>query len=167
MPESGEKRYLQVSDVMTKRPVVSKPTTTIDKIAAKLARHKISSILILEGKKPVGIITSDDIVYRVVSQGKDPKSIRASEIMTSELVLIGPGAGIQEAVQLLNDEKIRQLPVVDGNTLVGYVTVKDIIRIEPELIHMITEDLKQRQEERRAWVQKYVDKEYLDEDLFE
>jgi CBS domain-containing protein len=159
-------KSLQVSDVMTKTPVVVKPTDSVLKVAQKLTRYRISSVLVMKDKMPVGIITTDDITYRVVNEDKCNKETFAKDIMSSELVGIGPAADIREAMELLNDEGIRQLPVLDKNHLVGYVTVKDILRVNPELILMLADNYKQKEEDRQKFVDQYVEDSYLDEDLF-
>jgi CBS domain-containing protein len=88
-----------------------------------------SIIVIDQNTEPVGIITERDIVRRVISDGKDPTITKAVDIMSKPLITVGEDTHLYDVAKKMVKYKIRRLPVVkDNNTLVGIVTVTDIIK---------------------------------------
>jgi CBS domain-containing protein len=95
--------------------------------AQTMVQHNIGSIVLTEGKKPVGIITERDITKQVIKGGgvlKEP----VLKVMTKALVTAAPNMLIQEAFELMLINKIRRLPIVENNNIVGIVTEKDLMR---------------------------------------
>jgi CBS domain-containing protein len=98
-------------------------------ISNLMKEGKVGSIIIMDqNNKPVGIITERDIVRRGVSDSKDPKTTKATEIMSNPLITVEKDTYLYEAAKKMVKNKIRRLPVVENNTLVGIVTVTDIIK---------------------------------------
>ena len=98
-------------------------------ISNLMKEGKVGSIIIMDqNNKPVGIITERDIVRRGVSDSKDPKTTKATEIMSNPLITVEKDTYLYEAAKKMVKNKIRRLPVVKNNTLVGIVTVTDIIK---------------------------------------
>ena len=98
-------------------------------ISNLMKEGKVGSIIIMDqNNKPVGIITERDIVRRGVSDSKDPKTTKATEIMSNPLITVEKDTYLYEAAKKMEKNKIRRLPVVENNTLVGIVTVTDIIK---------------------------------------
>jgi CBS domain-containing protein len=91
---------------------------------------KVGSIIIIDqNTDPVGIITERDIVRRVISAGKDPTITKATDIMSKPLIIVEEDTHLYDVAKKMVKHKIRRLPVVnDNNTLVGIVTVTDIIK---------------------------------------
>ncbi|MGB0025895.1 MAG: CBS domain-containing protein [Nitrososphaeraceae archaeon] len=77
---------------------------------------------------PAGIITERDIVRRVVAESKDPKTTTAYEIMSKPLITVGPEASVYDAALIMTKYKIRRLPIVRDNTLLGIITSSDLAR---------------------------------------
>lgn len=129
----------KVLDVMTNKPIIASKELSM-KDAAKFMKEKsVNSLLIIENELPIGIITDEDCVRKVLAEGLDAKKTRIKEIMSNELVTIQPNKDIYDALILMRDHGIRQLPVLDGKKLVGFLTLKDILKIEPELIDLLVE----------------------------
>lgn len=98
--------------------------------AARLMRDQnVGAIVIVEGKKPVGILTDRDIVARIVAEGKDPARVTVGEIMTSMPAVAPADIGLHEALRLCGAEGIRRLPLVDrGGDVVGMLSLDDLLR---------------------------------------
>ncbi len=110
-------------------------------------RYRVGSILILENNKLKGIITEQDIIYKVVLKTMDPKKTRVSEVMTADMVTITPDKDIYDALEVMRNNELRRLPVVDNNKeLVGFLTLKDILKIEPDLFELIAENMQLKEE---------------------
>ena len=98
-------------------------------ISNLMKEGKVGSIIIInQNNNPVGIITERDIVRRVISEEKDPKTTTTTEIMSSPLITVERDTYLYDVAKKMVKNKIRRLPVVEDNTLVGIVTVTDIIK---------------------------------------
>jgi CBS domain-containing protein len=100
---------------------------TVKKAAQIMADHRIGSLIVVEGKKIVGIVTERDMLTKVTAQGKPSERVLVSDIMTSKVLTISPDSHLDDAVFLMMDKKIKKLPVVDVGELVGIITSTDII----------------------------------------
>jgi CBS domain-containing protein len=116
-----------VKEIMTKKVV----TITVDKTvfeAAELMNSKgIGCLLIVQNGAPVGIVTERDFVRRVVAKNL-PYSVKVSEIMTKNLITVYPDMPLKDAARLMSINKIRRLPVLKQNKLVGIVVASDFVR---------------------------------------
>lgn len=106
---------------------VSKNDIAYDAIK-KMSEKKVSSLLVLEGKKLVGIITERDYAWKIILKEKDSKKIKVSEIMTSDILYVEPSETIEEAMALMTEKRIRHLPVLENNELIGLVSIGDLVK---------------------------------------
>ncbi|MFA5796811.1 MAG: CBS domain-containing protein [Candidatus Woesearchaeota archaeon] len=142
----------KVMDVMTNKPITALKTTKLFEAAKLMAEHNINSILIVDGDTALGIVTDEDIVRHVVAKGIDPKKILLKDIMSEEVVTINPEKDIYNALIIMRDHNIRQLPVMEKGKLIGFLTLKDILKIQPILIDLLVEKYEIREpEERKAY----------------
>lgn len=134
------KTGISVSDAMTVTPVKVAETEDVAKCAKLMLSRKVGSVLVVSGKKLAGIITEKDIVKKVVARGLNAKKTKAKAVMTRKLVTIEPTVDITEAMELMKSNRIRRLPVVarDGE-LVGLLTIKDVMAIQPSLSGYVQE----------------------------
>ena len=95
--------------------------------ARTMVQHEIGSVVVVEGKQPVGIITERDITKQVI-RGSAVLKKPVKNVITKALVTAPPDMSIQEAFELMLMNKIRRLPVLENNKLVGIVTEKDLMR---------------------------------------
>jgi CBS domain-containing protein len=139
----------RVMDIMTNKPVTTSREMTLKDAAALLAKEDVNSLLLIENNNPVGIITDEDIVRRCVALGLDSKKLTVKDIASGNLTTIGPDKDVYEALTLMRENNIRQLPVVDNKKLVGFLTLKDILKIQPDLIDLWMENYEIREESRK------------------
>jgi CBS domain-containing protein len=128
-----------VRDIMSKNVKVVRPDTTAQEIVATMNKFDISSIIVVQSERPVGIITARDILVRMVEQCFAPSALTAKQIMTSPLVTISESATIEEAAALMAKKKIKTLPVMDNDKLAGIVTFTDIVFKVPTLLSLLEE----------------------------
>ena len=128
-----------VREIMSKDVKVVRPDTTAQEIVATMNKFDISSIIVVQGERPVGIITARDILVRLVEQCLAPGVLTARQIMTSPLVTISESATIEEAARLMSKKKVKTLPVMDNNKLAGIVTFTDIVFKVPTLLSLLEE----------------------------
>lgn len=118
-----------VADVMTKNVQTSSENETIMNIARMMYSRKIGSIVMVSLNKPIGIITERDLAYKVVANNVQPKVATAKDIMTSPLISIKPNDNVYYAFKIMNEKKIKKLPVTNENgELVGILTQTDMLR---------------------------------------
>ena len=116
---------MQVRDIMNANVKTAAPTDTFAQVAALLQEHGISSVVVLDGTALAGIVTERDLV-NLVSEGADPRITTVGERMTTDLETVGPKIEISEAADLMARLKIRHLPVVAGERLVGIISIRDL-----------------------------------------
>jgi signal-transduction protein with cAMP-binding, CBS, and nucleotidyltransferase domain len=109
--------------------VIAKDSESIFEISNLMKDKEVSSVIIIDkNDKPVGIITERDLVRRVIADGKDFKDTQATEIKSYPLITVDADAYLFDAVKIMEKHNIRRLPVVKDNAIVGFVTIKDIIK---------------------------------------
>jgi CBS domain-containing protein len=112
---------------------MSSPVTTIDSdstldVAAQLmVQHDIGSVIVVENKNPVGIVTERDITKQVI-KGKDVLKKPIKQVMSKPLVTATPSMSIQDALELMLKNKVRRLPILEGKDMRGIVTTRDLMR---------------------------------------
>jgi len=92
---------------------------------------------VVEGDRPVGIITERDILRRVLEVTLAPEALKAKEIMSSPLVTISDNATVEEAARVMAERNIKKLPVVQDGRLIGIVTTTDIVRNQPKYVDVL------------------------------
>ena len=90
-------------------PCVTDTGSTVQKIAEIMKTNHVTSVVIVENDEPKGIITERDIVQRVVAPARDPKKLKASEIMTKPVIAVIEDTAVDEAIMIMRDNRIRRL----------------------------------------------------------
>jgi len=91
-------------------------------------KNRIGCLVALDNGKIVGILTERDLLERVLEKCKNPKETSVSEIMTRQVIVGKPDMQLVEATRLMFENKVKKLPIVEGNRLAGLVTLTDIAR---------------------------------------
>ena len=120
---------LSIEEVMHTSPVSIPADSTIYQSAKTMADKGISSILVTEGAKPVGIITDRDITKRCVAVQLPPDS-SVTQIMTSDMLSVRSDSSAYDALMIMTRKHIHHLPVIDDERLVGILTITDLMRQE-------------------------------------
>jgi len=118
---------MRVSDIMTKAPIVLSPSASVDEVAHVMREKGISSVILVTNGKPIGIVTERDLVHRVMAPGKDPKKLMAADICTKPVIAVSHHSEVEDAVETMNEHKIRRLVVVDDlDHVAGIITTDDV-----------------------------------------
>lgn len=128
-----------VRDVMSREVRVVRPDTSVREVVATMNRFNIGSIIVVQGERPVGIITERDILRRLVEPCLAPETLTARHIMTSPVVTINENASIEEAARLMAKKKVKRLPVMENDEIVGVITYTDIVFKVPTLLSILEE----------------------------
>lgn len=138
---------IKVGDIMTRNFIFVSPQTDLRECAKTMVKKRVGSLVIQENNVLKGILTEKDIVWVVVKKTKkDLQDILVKDIMKRKVITIKPSADITEALDRLKKKKIRRLPVVENGKLIGLLTEKDILKIDPGLFQMIAQTIKIREE---------------------
>ena len=133
---------LRVGDVMTKGAIYVRPNENIKHVAEIMRNNDIDSIIVIDKKQGLGIITDRDIIGKVVAENKDPSKIIASELMTSPLITIAPNVDIDVATKKMQDKNVRRLVVKQGDNIIGILSEFDLVRAEPAMHLLLSEHSK-------------------------
>lgn len=102
----------------------------VSEAARAMEERNIGCVVIVEKRRPVGVLTDRDLVVRVMNKGKDPRSTRVSEAMTPNPVMLQEDLGLAEALDQARGRPIRRFPVIDSNGhLTGFFTLDDVLRL--------------------------------------
>ncbi|MCK5625100.1 CBS domain-containing protein [Candidatus Pacearchaeota archaeon] len=125
-------KSIVVADIMTREPETIKPDTNLLECAKKMVKKKVGSLLIVDGKKLVGFISRQDVLWALVKKSKeDLSSIKAIDISPKKIATIKPSASINEVLSKMKKLKFDRLPVIQEKELVGMLTIKDILNFNP------------------------------------
>ena len=140
---------IKVGDAMTLKPVGVAPEMHVAACAQLMKQYKVGSLVVSDGDKLIGILTENDMVRRCLAEGKNPLTMSAMDLCTENVVTVNPEEDIFDAIQIMIDYDIRHLPVTIEEKLVGFITVKDILKLEPALFDILSEKFELRESERK------------------
>lgn len=115
-------------DIMKTNVVTVLPSTPVTEAASIMREENIGSLVVVDlDKKPLGIITDRDIVVAVVANGKSPAETVVGDVITGELITVQADESVFKILKVLGRNSIRRVPVLSRETLVGIVSVDDLI----------------------------------------
>jgi CBS domain-containing protein len=123
-----------VKDLMSTNVNVFKNESTAMEVVKAMSDCDVDYVIVVQSKKPTGIITARDVIVRMLTQGLDPSVVIARAIYTNPLVTIEETATVKEAAELMNAWNIKHLPVTQDGKLVGMLNYLDIAFNVPELL---------------------------------
>ena len=115
-----------IRDLMSSNPCAIEADKPVAYAAKMMKQEDVGLAPIVEGDRLVGTLTDRDIVLRVVAEGKDPQTVTAREVASTDLVTIDPQQDLDEALRLMASNQVRRLPVVEEGRLVGVLAQADV-----------------------------------------
>lgn len=124
---------MPVKEIMTRDVATVDIKSDIPHLAGKMLELDVGSVIITDGKHPIGIVTERDIVRKIITKNLKPGAISIKELMTTPLITITAGEDVTDAMHMMVKMKIRRLPVVESGRLIGIVTDIDLIAVSAEM----------------------------------
>ena len=118
----------QFLDLNSRKIWSLKPENRVIDSLFLMAEKNISCILIMNQEHLAGIFSERDYARKVVIKGKNSNETLLKEVMTDNLITISPKTGLDECMQLMTDHRVRHLPIVDNNKVVGLISIGDVVR---------------------------------------
>jgi CBS domain-containing protein len=135
-----------VKDIMTRNVVIVHRDTPLREAAEIMADNHIGCLVVKSDGKISGIITDRDILVFIADERhKNLDSFRVKDVMTDYVIRIRSTSPIEKAVQLMNENRIKKIPVVDDERLVGIITMSDIIWAQPKLVGQLSQVAKKKE----------------------
>ena len=116
--------------------------STVDAAVSEMNRQRVGSIIVKDAEKVVGVFTERDVLTRIVAAGRDPKTTTVSEVMTADFLSITQDTSVEDAMQMMTDKRVRHLPVIDDQQLIGLISIGDVTRWLLKVNEMEAENLR-------------------------
>ena len=104
------------------------PGASVYEALELMAEKNVSGLLILENDKLVGIFTERDYARKLILKGRFSKDTKISDLMTTNVLYVEPDNTVEDCMKLMTDKRIRHLPVIDDEKLVGILTIGDLVK---------------------------------------
>lgn len=109
--------------------ITVKPENTVHEASQLLAQYNIGAVIVVDKDgAPTGILSERDIVRSLAAQGADCVAVRVEEIMTSDLIIAVPEDDLSYAMNIMTEKRIRHLPVMDEQALIGIISIGDVVK---------------------------------------
>ncbi len=119
-----------VSELLKRRPSAAwtiDPEKSVFDALHLLARHDIGALMVMEQGKLAGIVSERDYTRKIALWGRKSNEVKVAEIMTRNVVVVAPSTRSSECMTLMSQNKIRHLPVLEGETVLGMISMRDIV----------------------------------------
>ena len=129
---------MSVGEVCTRTVMTAHPEETVETAAARMAQYNVGALVVVEGQRPVGLVTDRDMVLRVVATGTNPQTCPLRTVMTSPPMTVPETAALEDAVSHMRTCEVRRLVVVnEAHEVVGIFALDDMLDLLGEEQHTI------------------------------
>jgi CBS domain-containing protein len=104
------------------------PDAPVLEAIKRMAEYRVGALLVMHGERLVGVVSERDYARKVILQGRSSSQTAVSDIMTGEPLTVDPDTDVFDCMRLCTDSRIRHLPVVQGNTVVGVISIGDLVK---------------------------------------
>jgi CBS domain-containing protein len=129
---------LQVKDVMVTNIITIEAEATVKNAAELMEKHEIGCLIVINYGNPIGIVTERDMLKKVLLQRRDSGKTKVGNVMSAPLITSNPQTDIRDAVRLMNERRIKKLPVLEDGKLIGLVSLTDVMRSLAYFEHVIS-----------------------------
>ena len=128
---------LKVEDIMVEDVITVDSDVPVMEAVKLMNENEIGCLVVTRRGKNVGIITERDLLKRIIAKLRDPTKTKVRQIMTKPLIIVDPDMDLEDATKLMFKRNIKKLPVIEGENLVGLVSLTDIARFQPQMMKIL------------------------------
>jgi len=133
---------IKVRDAMVANVVTANPAQSVLEASRTMKKEDVGSVIVLENNMPIGIVTREDIVNKVTSEDKPASKVILRDIMSKGIITCTPDCDISEVAKLMSMHGYERIPIVSGDKLVGIISAREIAKVAPAIIEILTENIK-------------------------
>jgi len=133
---------IKVKDAMISRVVTARSNQNVFQTSKVMRKEDVGSVVIVEGNKPIGIVTREDIVNKVTAKDLQASKILLKDIMSKDLITCPPDCDISEAARRMSKYKYERIPIVSMGKLIGIISTREIAKVAPAALEIATEHLR-------------------------
>jgi len=123
----------QIGQLIEGHPLIhAKPSEAVREAAKRMSKANVGAIAVLDSNRLVGVFSERDVMSRVVAEGLDPDKTPVSNVMTKDLVVADPRDSVDSALAKMHSVGCRHLPVVKDGSLVGMLSIRDLLEVDDE-----------------------------------
>lgn len=123
----------QIAQIIEGRPVIHADASEhVRDVARRMSKENVGAVAVLEEGRLVGIFSERDVMARVVAEGLDPDKTLVANVMTKDIVVAEPRDSVSSALTKMHSVGCRHLPVVKEGTLVGMLSIRDLLEVDDE-----------------------------------
>ena len=119
------------------------PEASVYDAIAMMADKEVGALVVMDADKLVGVVTERDYARKVVLQGRSSKDTRIRDIMTSRVAYARPDQSVEECMAVMTEKRIRHLPVMEGEQMLGIISIGDLVKAIIEEQQHVIEQLEQ------------------------
>jgi CBS domain-containing protein len=119
-----------ILELLKRRPPVNwslSPQDTVFDALQTLSNHNVGALMVLDNGKLVGVFSERDYTRKIALAGKSSKDTKVQDIMTSNVISVAPTVRTRDCLALMSQKKIRHMPIVDGDKVLGMISIRDIM----------------------------------------
>lgn len=119
------------------------PDASVYDAIAMMAEKEVGALVVMEGESLVGVLSERDYARKGVLQGRTSQDTKVSEIMTTRVAYARPEQSVQDCMAMMTDKRVRHLPVMDGDKVLGMISIGDLVKSIIEEQQHVIEQLEQ------------------------
>lgn len=104
-----------------------RPDDTVFDALQSLAQYEVGALMVIDQGRLVGVVSERDYTRKVALQGRNSRATKVAEIMSSKVISVSPGTGTRACMAIMREKKVRHLPVIEGTTLMGMISMRDLL----------------------------------------
>jgi len=132
---------IKVKDAMVSKVITIRPGQNVMEAAAAMKKDDVGLLVVIEGKKPMGVITREDIITKVVASDVKPSAKAIKDVMSKPIIAAEPDEDLADAARRMVQHGLERLPVLSNGKLVGLISDREIAKVAPAAIEILRERL--------------------------
>ena len=136
---------MKVKDILSKKSSEIQSTTSTTMLIEairSLNEHNVGALLVIDNQDLAGIITERDVLHATAQHGSKIDNLKVEDVMTNNLITCGENESIDKVMEMMTDNRIRHLPILENDKLVGIISIGDVVKAEHQKIKAEADHLK-------------------------